>query len=273
MSTTTPLFQVDAFAERAFTGNPAGVCLLQGPADPAWMQAVAAEVNVAETAFTYALGDGRWSLRWFTPTVEVPLCGHATLATAHVLRGEGHAVPLRFETASGELVARAAADRELLELDLPANPPSPSQLPEAIHAALGVVPVAAAVAPNEMWLVEVATADEVRAAAPDMPALAAVPSHGVIVTAPGDTEGVAVVSRFFAPAIGIDEDPVTGAAHCVLAPWWAPRVGASFTARQVSARGGTVGVRLDGDRVRLAGRAITVFAGAIVGGPTVAPDS
>lgn len=259
----TPLFQVDAFADRPFAGNPAGVCVLEGPADPAWMQAVAAEVNAAETAFTHAIGDGRWSLRWFTPTVEVPLCGHATLATAHVLRGEGHALPLRFETASGELRADAGAG-DLIELDLPANPPTSAPVPAAVVDALGVTPVASGLGGQDMWVVEVATAAEVRAAAPDLSALAAVTSHGVTVTAAGDADGVAVVSRFFGPAIGIDEDPVTGAAHCLLAPWWAPRMGDAFTAHQASARGGTLHVRLDGDRVHLGGRAVTVFAGSLL---------
>jgi PhzF family phenazine biosynthesis protein len=262
-ATDTPLYQVDAFADRPFAGNPAGVCLLDGPADPAWMQAVAAEVNVAETAFTHAIGDGRWALRWFTPTVEVPLCGHATLATAHVLRTLGHPLPLRFDTASGELRADTG-DGDLLELDLPANPPVPADVPADIVAALGVAAVSSGLGDGDMWVVEVATADEVRAAAPDMPALAGATSHGVTVTAAGDTDGVDVVSRFFAPAIGIDEDPVTGAAHCLLAPWWAPRVGDAFTAHQASARGGTVRVRLDGDRVHLGGRAITVLAGSLL---------
>ena len=256
-----PLFQVDAFTDRPFAGNPAGVCLLDGPADAAWMQAVAAEVNVAETAFTYDLGDGRWSLRWFTPTVEVPLCGHATLATAHVLRTErSAATPLRFDTASGEL--RADVDGDLLELDLPANPASEAAAPAEVVAAVGVAPVRTAQAPGDWWLLEVATEAEVVAAAPDMAALRAAPGLAVIVTAPGDE--VPVVSRMFAPAIGIDEDPVTGAAHCILATWWAPRVGTSFDARQLSARGGSVRVRLDGDRVRLGGRAVTVFRGELV---------
>ena len=259
---STPLFQVDAFTDRAFAGNPAGVCLLDGPADAAWMQAVAAEVNVAETAFTFPIGDGRWSLRWFTPTVEVPLCGHATLATAHVLRSE-RAVPLpvTFDTASGDL--RCDAFGDLLRLDLPANPPSPAEAPAAVIEALGVAPVAAATAAGDWWLVEVASEAEVLAAAPDMAALGAATANGVVVTAPGDE--VPVVSRMFAPAIGIDEDPVTGAAHCLLAPWWAPRVGTTFPARQVSARGGDVQVTLEGDRVLLGGAAVTVFRGELLG--------
>jgi PhzF family phenazine biosynthesis protein len=267
VSTSTPLFQVDAFTDRAFAGNPAGVCLLDGPADSSWMQAVAAEVNVAETAFAHPLGGDRWSLRWFTPTVEVPLCGHATLATAHVLRGEGHALPLRFETASGELRAAPSPGGDLIELDLPANPPEPADLPQEVARALGVEVVAAGLAGAGMWLVEVPSAADVRAAAPDLAALAAVTSHGVTITAAGDEPGVAVVSRFFAPAIGIDEDPVTGAAHCLLAPWWAPRAGTAFAAHQVSARGGSLQVRLEGDRVHLGGRAVTVFAGSLLAPP------
>jgi PhzF family phenazine biosynthesis protein len=193
----------------------------------------------------------------------VPLCGHATLATSHVLRGLGHPLPLRFETASGELRADTG-DGDLLELDLPANPPVPSEVPADVVAALGVSVVQSGLGGGDMWLVEVGSAGEVLAATPDMAALAAATSHGVTVTAPGEADGVAVVSRFFAPAIGIDEDPVTGAAHCLLAPWWAPRVGDRFTAHQASARGGTVRVRLDGDRVHLGGRAVTVFAGSLL---------
>lgn len=264
----TPLFQVDAFTSDAFAGNPAGVCLLDGPVDAGWMQRVAAEVNVAETAFTYDLGDGRRSLRWFTPTVEVPLCGHATLATAHVLRTERDvATPIVFDTASGNLVAGVDGDGRLV-LDLPANPPTAAPAPDALVRAVGVTPVATASAPGDWWLLEVATEAEVLAAAPDSAALAAASSHGVVVTAPGDE--VPVVSRMFAPGIGIDEDPVTGAAHCLLGPWWAERAGTSFAARQLSARGGSVQVTVDGERVRLGGAAVTVFRGELLARPVPA---
>jgi PhzF family phenazine biosynthesis protein len=268
------LFQVDAFADRPFAGNPAGVCLLDasaGPtADPAWMQAVAAEMNVSETAFVEPRGPGRFGLRWFTPSIEVDLCGHATLASAHVLweLGEPAAV-LAFETRSGVLGAeRAGAE---IRLDFPADRPAPIAAPDGLAAALGTEPVGVYRGISDI-LVEVAGAEVVAKLAPDLRWLAALPARGVIVTAAvldrppaGPGAGADFLSRCFYPATGVDEDPVTGSAHCSLASFWCPRLGrSSLVGWQASARGGRVGVELAGDRVRLTGRAVTVFSGDLV---------
>ena len=259
---TIPLLQIDAFTDRAFGGNPAAVALLDGPAETVWMQSVAAEMNLSETAFVEPRDDGTFGLRWFTPTVEVDLCGHATLASAHALLSEGR-VPagttLRFATRSGEL--RAAADGERIALDLPANPPVEAEAPAEVLRALGVLPTRTAQAAG-WWLIEVATEAEVRGLTPDFATLA---RHDVcIVTAPASTAPFDIASRVFGPGIGIDEDPVTGAAHCILAPWWAPRLGRDdLRAAQVSARGGDLHVRLAGDRVEVAGTAVTVFRGEL----------
>jgi PhzF family phenazine biosynthesis protein len=264
------IFTVDAFAERPFAGNPAGVCPLEGPApDAGWMQSVAAEMNLAETAFLERRSEGRFGLRWFTPAVEVDLCGHATLASAHVLweLGETAAV-LSFETRSGELRAEAAGDG-LIRLDFPADPPAPIDAPDGLVEALGVAPVGVYRGVSDV-LVEVADSDAVRKLAPDLRSLAAIPARGVIVTAPvADTgAGADFVSRCFYPASGIDEDPVTGSAHCTLASFWCPRLGrSSLVGWQASPRGGRVGVELAGDRVLLTGRAVTVLRGELVSGP------
>lgn len=259
---TVPLLQIDAFTDRPFAGNPAAVALLDGPADAGWMQAVAAEMNLAETAFVTPAVDGVHGLRWFTPTVEVELCGHATLASAHALWTTGRAStdePVRFSTRSGEL--RAGADGDVVTLDLPLNRPTEGEAPAGFVEALGARAVRVGHAPG--WvLVEVATEAEVRALTPDFRALASQPM--AIVTAPADDEPFDFVSRVFGPSVGIDEDPVTGSAHCILAPWWAPRVGRDrLRARQVSARGGDLHVRLDGDRVAVGGHAVTVLTGTL----------
>jgi PhzF family phenazine biosynthesis protein len=255
-----PLFQVDAFTDRPFAGNPAAVCLLPAAADAAWMQAVANEMNLSETAFLHGEGD-RLRLRWFTPTVEVALCGHATLAAAHVLWERGllsAEATARFVTRSGELTARR--EGEAIVLDFPADPPAPAEPPPALLRALGVRAVAVARTRFD-YLVEVATEAEVRAMTPDFTALRAVETRGVVVTSAAATPEVDFVSRFFAPAAGIDEDPVTGSAHCALGPYWAPRVGRQdLRAAQLSPRGGRLGVRMRGERVELVGRAVTVFA-------------
>lgn len=256
------LLQVDAFTDRPFTGNPAGVCLL--PAgdwpDGGWMQAVAAEVNAAETAFLRPTGPGTWDLRWFTPTVEVDLCGHATLASAHALRTQWGANDSRlsFSTRSGELVV--TVDGERLELDLPADPPSPAPEPPGLQSALGLVGDDVEVLASRTFeVVVLGSSDEVTAVIPDMAALAEVSRHGVVVTAPG-AAGDDVASRMFAPAVGIPEDPVTGSAHAVVAPLWATRLGRNpLRCRQLSARGGTLVATVDGDRVRLAGTAVTTI--------------
>jgi predicted PhzF superfamily epimerase YddE/YHI9 len=260
----TSIFQVDAFTDIAYRGNPAGVCPVdEFPADE-WMQAVAAEMNVAETAFvTPADREGQRGLRWFSPTTEVPLCGHATLATAHVLWSEGYAerdAPLAFSTRSGVLTASPIAGG-WIELDLPAMPAADSQLPDGVLTALGVS--ALRTGTSEIFdVVEVSSPSEVAAAAPDMAVLRGYP-RCYIVTARSD--GDEVLCRVFAPAIGIDEDPATGSAQCVLAPWWAPSLGADrFVVRQLSRRGGTLRVRLDGDRVGVAGQAVTTLRGSLV---------
>lgn len=262
-----PLFQVDAFTARPFAGNPAGVCLLpQGDAraeDRAWLQAVAREMNLSETAFLAPRPDG-WGLRWFTPTVEVELCGHATLASAHVLFEEGRAEgEARFHTASGLLTARRRG--EWLELDFPAEPAEPAEPPPGLREALGV----------ESWLftgrnrfdllVEVEDEETVRALRPDFARLRAVTGRGVMVTSRARSAAFDFISRFFAPAAGIDEDPVTGSAHCCLGPYWGGRLGRTeLTGWQASVRGGVVGVVLAGARVKLRGQAVTVFRGELL---------
>jgi PhzF family phenazine biosynthesis protein len=257
------MFVVDAFTQDAFGGNPAAVCLLDAPADSAWMQSVAAEMNLSETAFVVPAG-AEFGLRWFTPEVEVDLCGHATLASAHVL-WEGWlplAVAARFQTASGTLTCTRTGD--LIEMDLPGDPAEPIQVTPALSDALGV-DILEAVASRVGKLLVLTDAETVASLAPDFAAIAALPGGGVIVTAESDTPGVDFVSRYFAPAVGIDEDPVTGAAHCALAPFWAARLGRDeLVGYQASARGGTVRCRVDGDRVVLGGHATTVSRGELL---------
>jgi PhzF family phenazine biosynthesis protein len=259
-----PLLQIDAFTDRAFAGNPAAVCFLSSPRDDGWMQSVAAEMNLAETAFLVPRADGEWDLRWFTPTTEVDLCGHATLASAHALWETGRLAPAavaRFHTRSGVLTAERRGDA--IELDFPSEPPAAAPIPDGLAAALGATP--AWVGRNRMdVLVELASEREVRALAPDLAALAAHPVRGIIVTAPG-SDGYDFVSRFFAPAAGVPEDPVTGSAHCALAPFWAERLGRNeMTGWQASRRGGLVRVRLANGRVKLGGHAVTVLRGELV---------
>ena len=263
------LVQVDAFAREIFKGNPAAVCLLPEPAGETWMQSVAGEMNLAETAFLVRRSPGVYGLRWFTPLVEVDLCGHATLAGAHVLWEEGIEAGdagLRFETRSG--VLRAVRDADWIELDFPAEPAEPAEPPRGLIEALGVTP--RYVGRNRFdYLVEVDSEAAVRAVAPDLPALRRIGGRGVIVTSRAAgvpaagrpaAERFDFVSRFFAPAVGIDEDPVTGSAHCCLGPYWQRRLGReTLTGYQASARGGVVRVRVAGDRVHLGGQAVTVF--------------
>ncbi|HET7095347.1 MAG TPA: PhzF family phenazine biosynthesis protein [Thermomicrobiales bacterium] len=259
------IVQVDAFADRPFAGNPAGVCVLAAPADAAWMQQVAREMNLAETAFLYPEDDG-YRLRWFTPTIEVDLCGHATLASAHVLWSEGYlpaGAQARFQTLSGLLTADRRGD--WIELDFPAEPAAPAAPPPNLVEALGVAPVE--VGRNRVdFIVEVADEQTVRGVQPDMSRLTAVPTRGVIVTSRAEAPEIDFVSRFFAPAAGIPEDPVTGSAHCCLGPFWGARLGKDeLVGYQASARGGVVRVRLAGDRVKLLGQAVTVIRGELVG--------
>lgn len=259
---TIPLFQVDAFAHKPFAGNPAAVCLLDAPADPAWMQAVALEMNLSETAFLVPRSDG-YDLRWFTPAVEVDLCGHATLASAHTLWETGRLAPdeiARFHTRSGLLTASRVG--EWIELDFPATPPAKSTIPDGLEKALGAA--ARFVGKSRFdYLVEVESAAVVREMQPDHAALRHLPVRGVMVTAAGDG-CYDFVSRFFAPGSGIDEDPVTGSAHCCLAPYWAAKLGKQeMTAFQASPRGGVVRVRLGDGRVYLQGQAVTVLRGKL----------
>lgn len=261
---TIPIYQVDAFTNQLFRGNPAGVCLLPGPAEEAWMQNVAKEMNLSETAFLVRQEDG-FDLRWFTPAAEVALCGHATLASAHVLWETGwlpEGAQARFHTLSGLLTA----DRvdEWIELDFPAKPLEPADPPYNLGEILGVEPVF--IGKNQFdYLVEVPSEEMVRRAEPDIPRLKTLPVRGVIVTSRATTPGYDFVSRFFAPAVGVNEDPVTGSAHTCLAPYWAARLGkTTFSAYQASARGGILRVRLLGDRVKLGGQAVMVIRGELV---------
>ena len=258
-----PIFQVDAFTAEPFAGNPAAVCLLREPADAVWMQHVASEMNLSETAFLAPHEDG-FNLRWFTPAAEVDLCGHATLASAHIL-WERRVLPMtataRFFTRSGTLTA--TTDGEWIELDFPATPALAAPAPEGLAEALGVAPTYIGKTRFD-YLVEVASEEIVRSVRPDFARLRTLPVRGVMVTSRATEAGVAFVSRFFAPAVGIDEDPVTGSAHCALVPYWSHALGKTeFTARQLSARGGWLRLALRGDRVRLGGQAVTVFSGEL----------
>ena len=257
------MFIVDAFAEPPYAGNPAGVVLLSEPRDDPWRQAVAAELRHSETAFVEPAGPRGWGLRWFTPTVEVDLCGHATLAGAHVLWETGRlpeGEPARFGTRSGTLSAVRLPDGRI-ELDLPVDHVRQVEQPTGLEPALGCEPVFVGSGASNL-LVELASADEVRGLVPDQAWLMSLPD-GLIATARSDVPGAEIVSRYFCPADGIPEDPVTGSAHCALAAYWAPRLGHSFRAIQVSERGGVVDVDLRGDRVGVAGRAVTRVEGTL----------
>ncbi|GGV25711.1 oxidoreductase [Actinomadura cremea] len=277
---------VDAFTDRAFAGNPAGVCLLDGEGDPAWMQRVAAEMKHAETAFVRPVDDpgADYELRWFTPLTEVALCGHATLAAAHALFGTGAAepgVPIRFRTLRSGVLTVGRDGDGTLSMDFPAVPPERAEPPGGLAAALGADLLWTGRNAQNDVLAEVADEATVRALAPDAAALGRVDARGIIVTAPaaqaaGDagadgTAGYDFVSRFFAPRIlpGDGEDPVTGSAHCALGPFWGERLASKKGARdtltgyQASARGGLVHVALHGDRVVLSGSAVTVLDGTL----------
>lgn len=256
------IFTVDSFTNRPFRGNPAAVCLLDETVPDEWMQAVAAEMRHSETAFLLRREDGPHSLRWFTPAVEVALCGHATLATAHVLYSLGVTGRLEFDTKSGVLTTEQA-DGGLIAMDFPAKAATPAAPPDGLAEALGVTPVWTGRSQFDL-LVEVASADEVRAADPDMARLAEVEARGVIVTASGEGTAADYVSRFFGPRVGVPEDPVTGSAHCVLSPYWSGKLGRdTLVGEQVSRRGGTVRTTLRGDRVELAGQAVTIWSGEL----------
>jgi PhzF family phenazine biosynthesis protein len=263
---------VDAFTDRPFAGNPAGVLLLDAFPDDAWLQNVAVEVNHAETAFAHRLpegGDADWALRWFTPATEVAMCGHATLATAHVLHTTGaHEGPVRFATLSGVLIATPHEDGAIT-LDFPTAPLTRVEIPDGVAEALGAEPLTAFdTGPNIGDLViEVADEKTVLGLTPDHKALARYSERGIIATAHAEdpSRGYDFVSRCFFPNVGIDEDPVTGSAHTALAPYWSERLGrAGLTGLQASRRSGLVRTELRGDRTLLTGHAVTVIEGELL---------
>ncbi|MEV6017254.1 PhzF family phenazine biosynthesis protein [Streptomyces sp. NPDC051997] len=263
---------VDAFTDRPFAGNPAGVLLLDAFPDDAWLQNVALEVNHAETAFTHRLpegGDADWALRWFTPATEVALCGHATLAAAHVLTSTGaHEGPVRFATRSGVLIATPEADGSIT-LDFPTAPLTPVEIPDGVAGALGAEPLGTFdTGPNTGdLLVELGDEKTVRGLTPDHRALARYSERGIIATARAEdpSRGYDFVSRGFFPNVGIDEDPVTGSAHTALAPFWSERLGRSaLTGLQASPRSGLVRTEVRGDRTLLSGHAVTVIEGDLL---------
>ncbi len=258
-----PIFHVDAFTDHPFFGNPAAVCILDSARDTAWMQNVAAEMNLSETAFILPQEDG-FSLRWFTPTVEVDLCGHATLASAHTLWDADYLkpdVPARFHTRSGLLTCVRLGD--WIEMDFPADPEKPVSPPAALISGLGV-PFRYVGRGRSNYVVELESEAAVRNLKPDFKELMALGRSCSMVTSRATTAGFDFVSRFFAPGDGLDEDPVTGSAHCLLAPYWSAKLAKSeMTGYQASARGGVVRVRLAGDRVKLSGQAVTVLRGEL----------
>lgn len=259
-----PIVVVDAFTDRRFAGNPAAVCLLQEPAEERWMQNVAREMNLSETAFLLPQEEG-FRLRWFTPAVEVDLCGHATLASAHVLWEQGALKPdqpARFHTNSGLLVATRRAS--WIEMDFPAKPIIPRDAPSELARVVGV-PLQFAGMSQFDALIEVDGEETVRQLAPDLRLLAELPIRGLIVTSRASSPGYDFVSRFFAPRAGIAEDPATGSSHCTLGPYWRERLGKNeMVGYQASARGGVVRVRVEGDRVMLGGQAVTVLSAALL---------
>lgn len=263
-----PLYQVDAFTNKPFSGNPAAVCLLEDEISPENMLQIAAEMNLSETAFVGPVDeDGLRKLQWFTPTVEVPLCGHATLATAHVLfREVGVEGTLRFDTLSGILTVEEEQDR-WIRMDFPADPPELAEAPEGLLNALGCPKDATTARSGKLWVVRLKTEKMVQSLEPDMTALRKVDLGedilGVSVTAPG-TQGFDFCSRFFGPWVGVDEDPVTGMAHTVLGPYWMEELKSeALRARQISARDGKLRVLVDGDRVQISGQAVTTVKGTL----------
>jgi predicted PhzF superfamily epimerase YddE/YHI9 len=259
------LYQVDAFTDRPFAGNPAAVCLLPEARDAAWMQDVAREMNLSATAFLLPEADG-YRLRWFTPGVELELCGHGTLASAHVLWETGALLAdaaARLHTLSGLLTAEWQGD--WIELDFPVKPVEEVADPPAeLVGGFGAAPRFVGRSRFD-YLLELPSEAAVRAAVPDLQALAVLPVRGIIITSRTDSSPYDFVSRFFAPGLGLGEDPVTGSAHCALAPFWAPRLGKTeFLAYQASARGGVLRVRLEGGRVKLGGQAVTVLRGRLL---------
>jgi PhzF family phenazine biosynthesis protein len=260
-----PLFQVDSFTDQVFKGNPAGVCLLDEAKPDEWMRSVAAEMAISETAFVIRVGED-FNLRWFTPTVEIELCGHATLATAHILWSTG-IVPeeksIRFHTRSGLLII--TRNREWIEMDFPARSYRSVVENEGVIDAVGAVPDEVYQSGDNLLFVY-ENEKTIRALTPNFSALGSYDYHGLIVTSPADSPQFDFVSRFFAPSIGINEDPVTGSSHCTLAPYWSERLRKStLTALQVSRRGGVLKLRVSGERVYISGQAVTVFSTTIAG--------
>lgn len=264
MGMSCEIYQVDAFTDRAFAGNPAAVCLLPAPRDERWMQDVAREMNLSETAFVVPRDGGGFDLRWFTPEIEVELCGHATLASAHVLWEAGRLAPdetARFHTLSGWLTAQRREGG--IELDFPATPVTEAELPAGLAEALGLAPRFVGKSTFD-YLVEVESEAAVRSLDPDLTRLKSIPVRGVMITARA-SEPYDFVSRFFAPGSGVAEDPVTGSAHCALGPYWGAILGRSeLRAYQASSRGGALRVRLAGERVQLLGQAVTVLEGRLL---------
>ena len=259
-----PIYQVDAFTDRPFSGNPAAVCLLPQARDAAWMQAVAKEMNLSETAFLLKQEDG-YSLRWFTPAVEVDLCGHATLASAHILWETGflrREEQARFHTRSGLLTAVSKGGE--IELNFPVKTEESAEAPAGLLESLKAK--AKYIGKSKFdYLVLVDSEETVRGLKPDFTVLKNIPVRGVIVTSRAVSPGYDFISRFFAPAAGVNEDPVTGSAHCTLGPFWSRQLGKKeFLAYQASERGGTLRVRVAGDRVHLCGKAVTIFQGELI---------
>jgi PhzF family phenazine biosynthesis protein len=256
--------QVDAFTDRPFGGNPAAVCILPETRDGRWMQDLARELNLSETAYLVRRDDG-YDLRWFTPSVEVDLCGHATLASAHVLWEEGHlarGTQARFHTRSGLLTADP--DGDWIELDFPATPAAPAEAPAGLVEAIGAKPVGVGRSKFD-YLVELDSEAAVRKLEPNFHLLRSVEARGIMATSRSADPRFDFVSRFFAPRSGVDEDPATGSAHCCLGPFWSDRLEKSeLLAFQASARGAIIRVRLAGDRVRLGGQAVTILRGELV---------
>jgi PhzF family phenazine biosynthesis protein len=265
-----PIVTVDAFSSAPFAGNPAAVCVLDAERDETWMQRIAAEMNLAATSFLQP-HEGGYALRWFTPSIEVNLCGHGTLASAHVLWESGR-VPLNerahFHTRSG--VLKAERDGEWIQLNLPAKPEEPAEPPLQLLQGLGVTSVNYIGRNQFDYIVELESEEALRSVQPDHTALRKLPVRGVIITSrsaadSGDNQAYDFVSRFFAPGSGIDEDPVTGSAHCALAPYWSKKLGKTeLRAFQASPRGGFLKLRVEGDRVRLSGQAVTIMQGELL---------
>lgn len=258
-----PFFLVDAFVSGPFTGNPAGVCLLREEKSAAWMQALAAEINQAETAFLLPRADGSWQLRWFTPAIEINLCGHATLASAHALwqHTAANDTTLRFHTHSGLLTAKRQG--EMIQLDFPADPPQAEAAPAGLIELLGGEPHWFGRG-QEHLIAVLDSAEQVRTLHANYALIARFTPKGLIVTAPSDQPGLDIVSRFFAPNAGIPEDSVTGAAHCILAVYWAERLGKThLQALQASPRTGLITLDWQGERVLLTGKARTMLKGEV----------